>query len=179
MLLRIGCGNGQGNGRAWAPGKAPTLRAASELPTGAGSRAPGARCSTVRVRVWSSALKNADVVRTIRPSDRCQPSATNVNSAAYASRGRGRSRLVPVTAAGAELQPLLLDLAQQLRLVPFTLLSAIHDLSSSRRARSFSSSLRVRRSSVDRRALRRVRIPTIAAARSSTTVVAIITCRRY
>ena len=71
------------------------------------------------------------------------------------------------------------DLAQQLRPLPFTLLSAIHDLSSSRRARSFSSSLRVRRSSVERRALRRVRIPTIAAARSSTTVVAIITCRRY
>ncbi len=51
-----------------------------------------------------------------------QPSATNVNSAAYASRGRGRSRLVPVTAAGAELQPLLLDLAQRMRLLPFTLL---------------------------------------------------------
>jgi hypothetical protein len=94
MLLRTACVTDREmaeRGRR----KAPTLRA-SELPTGAGSRAPGARCSTVRVRVWSSALKNADVVRTIRPSDRCQPSATNVNSAAYASRGRGRSRLQPV-----------------------------------------------------------------------------------
>ena len=177
MLLRTACSKGQGmaeRGRR----KAPTLRAASELPTGAGYRAPGAVLHSPSPRLVQR-IKNADVVRTIRPSDRCQPSATNVNSAAYASRGRGRSRLVPVTAAGAELQPLLLDLAQQLRFVPFTLLSAIHDLSSSRRARSFSSSLRVRRSSVDRRALRRVRIPTIAAARSSTTVVAIITCRRY